>query len=179
MLLAAPLRTNAQASQQSFSRVSANAYGTVLDSCGVTQTAVTLSTFDTTNSRNASDTTASVVVYRVDSCKHSSVFAYGSSPGCDFTVSTASGSQLPESLTVSGTIPLRVFASSGNGRDPATFTVALHLVPALLERGNASPLTAARNGLYDYNVDATGEMTLPALGLRLFPLSNGQVKFER
>ncbi|MGU7771429.1 hypothetical protein ACV229_14735 [Burkholderia sp. MR1-5-21] len=178
-LLTSSLRADSQASQPSFSRVSATAYGTVLDSCGVTQTAVTISTFGTTDFKNASNAAASVVVYRFDRCKRSPVFAYGASRRCDLSVGAADGSRWPESVTVSGQLPLSVFTSSGNRRDAATFELTLHLVNAPPEHGDDNQTGTAGNGLYDYSVDTTGAMTLPALGLRSFPLPNGQMKFER
>lgn len=82
-------------------------------------------------------------------------------------------------MTVSGQLPLSVFTSSGNRRDTATFELTLHLVNAPSEHSDENQIGAAGNGLYDYSVDTTGAMTLPALGLRSFPLPNGQMKFER
>lgn len=178
-LLASPLRADAQAGQPSFSRVSVTAYGTVLDSCGVTQTAVTISTFGTTDFKHASNAAASVVVYRFDRCTRSPVFASGASRRCDLSVGAADGSRWPESVTVSGQLSLSVFASSGNRRDTATFELTLHLVNAPSEPSDENRIGAAGNGPYDYSVDTTGSMTLPALGLRSFPLPNGQMKFER
>ncbi|MGU7781323.1 hypothetical protein [Burkholderia sp. PU8-34] len=178
-LVASPLRAGAQAGQPSFSRVSATAYGTVLDSCGVTQTAVTISTSGRTDLKNAPHAAASVVVYRFDRCKRSPVFAYGASRRCDLSIGAADGSRWPESVTVSGQIPLSVFTSSGNSRDTATFELTLHLVNAPPPYSDENHGDAAGNGLYDYSVDTTGAMTLPALGLRSFPLPNGQMKFER
>ncbi|MBN3791816.1 hypothetical protein [Burkholderia sp. Ac-20353] len=183
ILLASPLHANAQASQHAFSRVSANAYGTVLDPCGVTQTAVTISTFGVKSLEEVPNATASVVVYRFDSCKRTSVFAYGSSRRCDLSVGAASDGRLPESVTVSGKLPLSVFTSSGNSRDTATFELTLHLVNAPSAYRDENPVDATidapSKGLYDYNIDASGAMTLPTLGLRSFPLPNGQMKFER
>ncbi|WP_133117966.1 hypothetical protein [Burkholderia ubonensis] len=179
VLLASPLRADAQAGRPPFSRVSATAYGTVLDSCGVTQTAVTISTFGTTDLENAPNAAASVVVYRFDRCKRSPVFAYGASRRCDLSVGAADGSRWPKSVTVSGQIPLSVFTSSGHSRDTARFELTLQWVNAPSGSSDENHSGAAGDDLYDHSVDTIGEMTLPALGLRSFPLPNGQMKFER
>ncbi|RQS70412.1 hypothetical protein DID96_14780 [Burkholderia sp. Bp8963] len=149
----------------------------------MTQTAVTISTFGVKSLEAAPTATASVVVYRFDSCKRSSVFAYGSSRRCDLSVGAAGDGRLPESVKVSGRLPLSVFTSSGNSRDTATFELTFHLVYAPNAHRDEHPgdatIDTPSKGLYDYNIDATGAMTLPTLGLRSFPLPNGQMKFER
>jgi hypothetical protein len=175
---ASPAGANAHDSPPSFSRLSGNAYGTVLDSCGVTQIAVTISALATPSPDNAPTATASVVFYRFDSCKGSSVFASGSSRRDDLSVEVANGGHWPETVTVSGQIPLHVFTTTGN-RDPATFRLTLHRVNPLSWQSGEDLIRATSNGLYEYNDGATGALTLPEFELRSFPLPNGQMKIER
>lgn len=181
VLAASSVNANAEAIQYSLSGAWGEAFGIAYDACSYSHVFITVAEHGTILDNDANNV-AYAFIYRANWCQNVSTAAHGSAQNIKFSaVSSADGRPVPQSVSASGQIPLRVYSTAtGNSTDTLTFRLTLSLVGPFTEYrdfSQSSYQVGGPTGRYvrDYGV-ATVSSSLSANTLGpLPPVSHAQI----
>jgi hypothetical protein len=140
VLVASSVGANAETTHYSLGGASGEVFGIANDVCSYSHVFITVAEHGTILDNDANNV-AYAFIYHADWCRHISTAAYGHAQNIEFSaVSSADGRPVPESVSASGQIPLRVYSTAtGNSTDTLTFQLTLSLAGPVTEYRDFSP----------------------------------------